>query len=145
MAIPALDGEGLLPPGIHTTTLDEIEATFATNLSRRALMSDLRRYLSEVSPWRIAEAILVDGSFVTSELEPNDIDLILLLRAEYDPRHEVPPAEYNLRSTRIVRRHFGLDLFAVKLGSARYDQILTVFTSIRGEPERSKGILRVEI
>ena len=63
--------------------------------------------------WPLAQAVLVDGSFVTDEPEPNDMDVVLVLPDGYDVSQSVSPFEYNLRSRRRIQRTFGLDLFVV--------------------------------
>ena len=43
-------------------------------------------------------ALIVDGSYVTSKEEPNDIDLIIALRTDFEPAGELRPFEYNVLS-----------------------------------------------
>lgn len=77
--IPHFNEHGYLPPGIHPTTLDEIAARFGTE-------SELRRVQMESLHWMVELAwqagvlrIVVNGSFVTDVLEPNDVDCVLLI------------------------------------------------------------------
>ena len=81
--IPAFDGEGYLPPGIHMATVQEIDARFGRE-------SELRRVQMESLVWLIglarragARRIVVNGSFVTDKLEPNDVDCVLLFGTDF--------------------------------------------------------------
>src|SRR5438105_773338 len=81
--IPAFDDNGYLPPGVHAATLDEIEARFGAETEiRRAQMQSLR-WLVAIALRAGVQKIIVNGSFVTDILEPNDVDCVLLLSAEY--------------------------------------------------------------
>ena len=146
MPIPPLDANGLLPPGIHDATLDELEEAFGgpgAGSRRRALMKSLRSYLAEVKQWRMMEELLIDGSFVTDKPDPDDIDLLLVLPVGYELTRVVSPYEYNLRSHRMIRKRFGFDLFAVRSNSADYDRFVQHFSQVRERPGLRKGIIRV--
>ena len=78
--IPDLDSFGLLPTGIFDCTLGEIEPMFTGNRHRRRLFRDFATCIEvEVRP-RFNEPIFVNGSFVTFEEGPNDVDVALDLR-----------------------------------------------------------------
>lgn len=143
MPIPDLNANGHLPHGIHDATLDEIAEAFGHGSPRRALMEDLRRYVSALIRWPLAQALLIDGSFVTDQTQPKDIDVILVLRGDYDLSQPVSPYEYNLRSTKMVRRGYRIDLFAVRPNSLEYDRFVALFSEVRGRPDLAKGIVRV--
>ncbi|MCA9228979.1 MAG: hypothetical protein KDA47_25355 [Planctomycetales bacterium] len=81
--IPELDDRGLLPPGLHPATLAELDRCFGHQ-------SDLRRIQVQSLTWMIDAArragvqrIVVNGSFVTDVIEPNDVDCLLLLGPTY--------------------------------------------------------------
>ena len=64
----------VLPPGVHTATLKEIEKRFSTN--------DRRRFLFEGLTWGVKALkkagciqLFLDGSFVTAKTFPNDYDI----------------------------------------------------------------------
>ena len=77
MPIPKLDVHGLLPAGVHDCTLMEVETVFAWNAHRRRLCRDFASCFEDELRPRFAAPILVDGSFVTSAEEPNDVDVVL--------------------------------------------------------------------
>jgi hypothetical protein len=103
MAIHPTDANGLLPAGIHDCTIEEIAAVFGhfhSSNRRVKLLRGLQAYLSRLREVGIGVFLYIDGSFVTSEGAPHDIDVLLVLRDDADLAQQVPPFEYNLRSGR---------------------------------------------
>jgi hypothetical protein len=78
--IPRSDESGCLPPGIHPATLDEIEARFGRLSELRRVQMESVRWMVELALRAGAERIVLNGSFVTDTMEPNDVDCVLLLR-----------------------------------------------------------------
>lgn len=77
--IPPFDDNGNLPPGIHPATLDEIETRFGRGSEiREAQMQSIRWLMALVMRARIRRVIL-NGSFVTDIIEPNDVDCLLVV------------------------------------------------------------------
>lgn len=90
--VPTFTIDGLLPPGRHRATIDEVEAAlvlpFGPSSSRRRLFDgwaarhlELQRLLP-VAEW-------LDGSFVEAKVDPGDMDVVSFLRhddvARLDP------------------------------------------------------------
>ncbi len=73
MPIPVLEN-GLLPPGEHVATLDEVESTFGSQNDRRQSLMRGLRLACEMFQNAQVDRIWVDGSFVTDKEEPGDID-----------------------------------------------------------------------
>ena len=71
--IPAPNALGELPPGIHTATLEEVEAVFAKTPRRRTLCDGLRRAVQNLKAAGVRR-VFIDGSFVTTKANPNDVD-----------------------------------------------------------------------
>ena len=71
--IPAPNALGELPPGIHTATLEEVEAVFAKTPRRRTLFDGLRRAVQNLKAAGVRR-VFIDGSFVTTKANPNDVD-----------------------------------------------------------------------
>ena len=81
--IPDFDENGNLPPGVHLASLAEIEERFGRDSEvRRAEMQSLC-WLVDLAKRAGAERVVIDGSFVTEKLEPNDVDCVLLIGPEY--------------------------------------------------------------
>ena len=121
--IPSFDETGCLPPGLHTATLREVEDRFGR-------LSELRRAQMESVRWMVdlamragVKRIVLNGSFVTDIMEPNDVDCVLLigrgfptdLAAEADLRAGLPFLDMALvrrkRFDRIVNVIFATDRF----------------------------------
>jgi hypothetical protein len=71
--IPSPNAIGELPPGVHAATLAEVEAVFVTTLKRRVLFDGLRRALLNLTRAGVRR-VFIDGSFVTTKADPNDVD-----------------------------------------------------------------------
>jgi len=78
--IPDFTDTGYLPPGVYPATLDEIEARFGLQSEiRRAEMESIR-WLVDLATRAGIQRIILNGSFVTDIIEPNDVDCVLLIR-----------------------------------------------------------------
>ena len=71
--IPQFDADGLLPPGIHWATWDEVAATFGNTPWRRRLLDGLEMAIDDLRQAG-CRTVYIDGSFVTSKEVPNDFD-----------------------------------------------------------------------
>lgn len=143
MAIPALDDAGYLPPGVHSCTLQELAVRFrGTGFSgtRGRLLERLERYLRELRETALVDRVAIDGSFVTAKAEPNDIDLVVVLRESCDiDRIATTPA----LSRRWVAKHYEFDALVAIAGSQSCAEYLQFFQQVKDRPGCSKGILQV--
>jgi hypothetical protein len=84
--LPPFDDHGNLPIGIHLCTIEELEARFGSGSEERATeMSELLQFI-EAAKRAGVRRLLVNGSFVTGKLAPNDVDVVFLPGPGY-PRH----------------------------------------------------------
>ena len=146
MPIPEFDEHGLLPVGVHDCILAEIAARFGVfqgNEQRPRLLAKLTDFLKEVRASGIVLEVLVDGSFVTGEPSPNDIDLIVVLPSTHDRAADLPLLHYNVVSRKRVRSRFGFDTVSVRQGTTEYATSIEFFQQVRGEPGLRKGLLRL--
>lgn len=81
--IPAFDDQGYLPPGIYPATLEEVDARFGQSSEVRQAQAESLRWLLDLARQAGAERVIINGSFVTDILEPNDVDCVLLTGKEY--------------------------------------------------------------
>lgn len=88
--IPICTDDGYLPPGIHQTTLEEIAARFGQESELRQVQMQSLRWLVALAQRAGVKRIVVNGSFVTDKLEPNDVDCVLLIDEDFphDPAAE---------------------------------------------------------
>jgi hypothetical protein len=82
--IPDFDDDGYLPPGIHEATLDEIETRFGAESEVRRTQFQSMCWLIDLAKAAKARRLIINGSFTTDRYEPNDIDCVLLIDADYD-------------------------------------------------------------
>jgi hypothetical protein len=76
--LPALDGRGFLPSGVHEATLPEIDSRFATNAVRTQMFSEFRRFRQD-HLLNVASGLdlCMAGSFLSDKAMPSDIDLAI--------------------------------------------------------------------
>ncbi len=79
--LPPFDDPGSLPPGVHPATLEEIEARFGTQSELRRVQMDSVRWMVDLARRAGVPRIVLNGSFVTDIMEPNDVDCVLLFRS----------------------------------------------------------------
>lgn len=83
LVLPAFRADGYLPEGLHLSTEAEVTFRFgSSNRRRRTLIHRVRRWI-ELARSVGAPRLIIDGSFVTSKEEPNDIDAIIRLPGEF--------------------------------------------------------------
>ena len=93
--IPALDGNGYLPPGIHPATLEEVAARFGQESEVRQVQIESLRWLADLARRAGVRRLVVNGSFVTDKVEPNDVDCVLLIGPDF-PRDASALAELSI-------------------------------------------------
>src|SRR5665811_183899 len=76
--IPSFNDGGLLPEGVHPATLGEIAERFASSSELRHVQMDSVRWMIDLAIEAGVQRIILNGSFVTDILEPNDVDCVLL-------------------------------------------------------------------
>ena len=88
--IPPFDADGFLPPGVHPATFDEIRERFGGPSEVRRAQVESIRWLIDLAARAGVERIVLNGSFVTDIMEPNDVDCVLLVTpgASTDPAAE---------------------------------------------------------
>jgi hypothetical protein len=81
--IPAFTESGYLPPGVYGATLAEIATRFGQEPELRQSQMDSLRWLIDLARRAGVLRVVVNGSFVTDVYEPNDVDCVLLIGADY--------------------------------------------------------------
>jgi len=82
-AMPAFDATGNLPPGIYRATLDAIQARFGTGEVRAHWGQVLREVVALAQSTGCVEAMYIFGSFVTAKAVPADLDLFVIMAADF--------------------------------------------------------------
>jgi hypothetical protein len=86
--LPDFNDDGNLPPGIHRATIEEVIARFGQGSQERHVEG---RELIDFVKWArqsVVIRMLVNGSFVTDTMNPNDVDVVILPSSQTiaDPR-----------------------------------------------------------
>lgn len=84
MPLPDFNAQGDLPEGLHRATFDEVVARFGRgSLARQQVTGTLRRIHELVTATGKVEQFVIFGSYVTSKEEPNDVDLVLVMKNDF--------------------------------------------------------------
>jgi hypothetical protein len=141
--IPAFRPDGYLPEGVHLAS--EAEATFrfgSTTPRRRRLVLRVRRWI-ELARAVGASRLLIDGSFVTDKPEPDDVDAVILLPANFQEQvRGGSDAALELEQMLLTRRPE--ELFAAE-DEADWQEWAAFFARTREPDGRRKGLVEIEL
>ena len=129
--IPPFNEFGYLPPGIHPATLDEIDERFGQLSEIRSTEMKSIRWMVELATRAGVQRIILNGSFVTNIMEPNDVDCVLLAAEDSND----PASEGELDS--------GLPFLAISLvGTEDFDELVNI-TYASDRDRVVKGMIEV--
>ncbi len=80
---------GVLPSGLHRATVAEIEIRFGRNSEIRRVQMESIRWMIDLAVRLGVSRIVLNGSFVTDIMEPNDVDCVLLAPASRAARMDL--------------------------------------------------------
>src|SRR5205809_42644 len=96
------DDRQLLLPGVHQVSMETVKdhfGKFQRSDRRMKLFAKLTEYLDAVKKADCGASVVIDGSFVMACIdEPEDIDVVLVLPADWDDAADLRPYQYNLVS-----------------------------------------------
>ncbi|PRR70937.1 DUF6932 family protein [Clostridium thermopalmarium] len=147
MAIPSLNGHGILPEGIYECTMEDIKEKFCSieNKEHRCkLFKKLEQYLKDLKKFNTKYELIIDGSFITDKKFPSDIDFILAYDFEYSPKTNFDDWLMLLNGD-CVKQKYGLQVFPTFLDSDLYDETIEFCKQVKEKPGIIKGLLRVRI
>ena len=133
--IPPFNESGSLPPGVHPAGLDDIEARFGRESELRRVQMESIRWMVDLAVRAGVQRIVLNGSFTTDIMEPNDVDCVLL----------VPPGRpRDVQAFRELRTGLPFVDAAVVRSVGRFDEYLRgIFGMDRfGTP---KGVIEVRV
>jgi len=83
MSLPDFENDGNLPPGRYLVDWAELAEKFSTTPRRVELLERLRTIFALAQATGFLERFVIFGSFVTTKLEPGDVDVILVMRSGF--------------------------------------------------------------
>ncbi|MBD3346580.1 MAG: hypothetical protein GF401_16110 [Chitinivibrionales bacterium] len=114
MVLPEFNENGDLPQGIYCATIKEIVDRFGHFPSgRKALAIRLKRIYKIAAETDHLLRFIIFGSFVTSKMYPNDIDVFLLMDDEF-AYSKVTEEEKLLFDHNLAQSHFGCSVFWIR-------------------------------
>lgn len=123
MPLPEFDSHGDLPIGVHRASLDEVLARFGHDTPQRQLVTArLLRVYALASGTGKLERFIIFGSYVTAKPDPHDVDIILVMRDDFqeqDYTDEVLPVLDHLRS----QRELGASVFWTRPGAVLLETV----------------------
>ncbi|WP_146576773.1 DUF6932 family protein [Neorhodopirellula pilleata] len=141
--IPEFRGDGYLPDGLHVASEADVMFRFGTATRQRQWLAlRLRRWL-ELARIIDAKRFFVDGSFVTSKSEPDDVDAVVWLPDNFAERLERGDLEaVELDSMLVSRRPE--ELFAAE-DRRDWDDWVDFFGRTRESDNRRKGLVEIKL
>src|SRR5215208_4830754 len=113
--LPEFNKHGNLPEGIHHATEQEIFTRFATTSARRQWLGEcLQEVLTTAKATGKLLRLILWGSFVTAKDAPGDLDLLLIMAADFDLT-QVPDPLQLLFDYPQARIRFRADVFWTKV------------------------------
>jgi hypothetical protein len=144
MALPEFNEFGDLPAGTHPASLAEVVARFGTGTAQRMAVTDrLRRIYQLATGTGHLDRLVVFGSYVSDVAEPNDVDVILVMRNDFRSE-SCPPESAVLFDHPRANDELGASIFWVRpdmlLGEA-LEQFLAFWQTKRDG--RRRGIVEI--
>jgi hypothetical protein len=91
MPLPDFNAFGDLPEGIHQASFEEVINHFGSGTQQRKLVTERLRHIFELAvATGQLDRLLIFGSYVSNANQPNDVDVILVMRNDF--RTEQCPA-----------------------------------------------------
>ena len=141
--LPDFRPDGYLPEGVHWASEAEVLFRFGSATRRRQrVVHRLRRWI-ELARRISARRLLLDGSFVTTKAEPDDIDAVVLLPPGFQRLvDERMDAALELEEMLLTRQPE--EIFAAE-DEADWDAWVEFFSRTREADGRRKGLVEVAL
>jgi hypothetical protein len=111
VSFPDFNSAGDLPPGVHPASLDEVVARFGAGTAQRQTVTDVLRRIHElVRATGELRRFVIFGSYVSDKPEPNDVDLVLVMRDSFRPERYDEATQW-VFDHQAASAHFGASIF----------------------------------
>ena len=143
MLLPDFTDTGDLPPGIYPVSLPEATFRFGTGTSRRKYLAlRLRRIHRLAVQTDYLARFIVFGSFVTDKLEPNDVDVFMIMDDNFDVSRLSGESRL-LFDHAAAQTHFGCSVFWLRrLAALGGEQVTVEHWQIRRDGTK-RGIVEI--
>lgn len=143
--IPNFQFDGILPSGIHWSTIEEIKEKLCFSVKRTELVAGLEKAILSLKKAG-CETIYLDGSFSTSTKDPNDIDVCWeLINVNLDLLLIIEPVLFNFDFKRKPQKDkFGCEFFPADSIAAPPDKTYIDFFQ-QDRDGNPKGIIGLKI
>lgn len=142
--IPEFTKEGFLPKGIYRASIDEVKIRFgSSNPKRGKLFKGLIKALQNLKKAGIRK-VYIDGSFVSSKTNPNDIDGCWEITANLDKQILDPVFQDFSYERRAMKQKYNVEFFPATWieGDSGYP---FVFFFQLNRDGKEKGIILIEL
>ncbi len=109
-SLPPFNYHGYLPEGIHDATWQQLRERFVFNPKRTHLWERLERFHQWSSATSAFAFLYIDGGFIASKAEPEDIDVILQPRARYGAEAFAAMEPFFAKGLEAIYREFSVHL-----------------------------------
>lgn len=141
--IPPFRLDGYLPEGLHLASEADVTFRFGTGSPRRKRLALRVRRWVELAREVRSVRLMVDGSFVTAKPEPNDVDALVWIPADFDEQVEAGiRGALELEEMLLTRRPE--EIFAAE-DEDDWNDWLEFFSRTREADGRRKGLVEIEL
>ena len=143
MNLPELTDDGDLPLGVHRASLDHVLTRFGGgHVQRIAVGERLQRIYHVAAGTGHLARFVVYGSFVTNKVQPNDVDVFLVMDEDFDG-DALDPESALLFDHSTADAHFGASVFWVRRPTALGgEQSMVEYWQVKRGNER-RGIVEI--
>jgi hypothetical protein len=144
MPLPEFNNNGDLPPGVHRASWSEVLQRFGGAVGQRDVCARRLTHVYELAKrTEFLKRFVIFGSYVTAKMEPNDVDVILIMDDAFR-LEECPMESRGLFDHAVAQARFGASVFWIRpamLIGENVDEFISYWQVKRGGPKR--GIVDV--
>ncbi len=137
---------GDLPEGIYSATLEEVVIRFGGQSIQRIAVTDRLRAIHDLARASGGlDRMIIFGSYVSAKVDPNDVDILLVMRDDF-VLDQCPPEAHVLFDHKRADRELGASIFWIRPGmllGMTLDRFINQWQTKRDGNRR--GIIEVRI
>lgn len=137
MPIPAFTQYGLLPPGVHTCSMEEAAEALCTSAHRTTIWAGLEGFIAWAAGLDDPTALHVDGSYVTDKPVPGDVDVVVDVSG-CDAQGQAQWLQAWADNYQHVKNTYHVDFYPVVAGHG--NDFVAFFQYVRAEEALRRGI-----